>query len=62
MSKNPVKNHVYKAMSQDQANNETMRLLNMAPRGGKDTRDAVHGLMVLANIGCLAAMEAIHDL
>lgn len=56
------KNHVYRAMNPVQADKETRRLLQMVPHGGKDTRDAIQGIIVLANIGFVSAVHAMSDL
>lgn len=56
------KNHVYRALNPEQANDETRRLLRMVPHGGRDTRDAIQGLIVLANIGFVSAIHAMSDL
>lgn len=56
------KNHVYKAMNPTQADNETRRLLQMVPHGGRDTRDAIQGIIVLANIGFVSAVHAMYYL
>lgn len=61
-SSEPRKNHVYRALTQEQAEDETRRLLRMVPHGGRDTRDAIQGLIVLANIGFVSAIHAMSDL
>lgn len=56
------KNYVYKGMSQEQANQEASRLLNIVPAGGQSMRDAIQGLIVLANIGFAAAVNAVNEI
>lgn len=53
------KNHVYKVMNPSQADNETRRLLEMVPHGGREMRDAIQGISVLASIGFISAINAM---
>lgn len=55
------KNYVYRALTPNQAAVETKRLMKMLHFGGTTMRDAILGLIVLANTGFMSAVNAMED-
>ncbi len=58
----PRKNYVYRSMTPTQVSSEISRLSQQISYGGQKARDAIEGLLVLADIGHQKAFEELAEL